>query len=181
MKKYIAVFCGSRTGNKPEYTKAAKELAHHLVKNQFGLVYGGGKVGLMGVIADEVLSQGGDVIGVIPQKLYDKEVAHTGVTELITVETMHERKAIMADKAEAFIALPGGIGTLEELFEVFTWTHIGYHQKPCALYNAHSFYDQLNDFLDQIVNQDFLSKDFRNLLISESNAEILITKLLEKI
>ncbi len=181
MKKYIAVFCGSRSGNNPKFIEATKSLANHLVKNNFGLVYGGGKVGLMGILADEMLSLNGEVIGVIPQKLFDYEVGHTGVTELITVETMHERKAIMADKSCAFIALPGGIGTLEELFEVFTWAQIGYHQKPCALLNVEGFYDPLNEMLDHTVSSDFLSAEYRQSLISENTVSQLMQSVLDQI
>ncbi|MCR9251033.1 MAG: TIGR00730 family Rossman fold protein [bacterium] len=181
MKGYIAVFCGSRSGNNPVFVDTAKEVAQHLVDHDFGLVYGGGKVGLMGVIADEMLALGGEVIGVIPEKLFTKEVAHAGITELITVQTMHERKAIMADKSKAFIALPGGIGTLEELFEVFTWAQIGYHKKPCALLNVDGFYDPLNEMLDHTVASDFLAQDYRESLISKNTVGELLKEVISKI
>ncbi len=176
--KRIAVFCGSRKGSNPAYIKEAEKLADLFIEHSIELVYGGGKVGLMGVIADAMLRQGGNVIGVIPQKLFDKEVGHTGITELITVDTMHERKAIMADLSDAFIALPGGIGTLEELFEVFTWSQIGYHNKPCALVNINNFFSPLNEMLDHTVTEDFLSEEYRNKLISETSAEKVLNRIL---
>lgn len=157
-KKRIAVFCGSNNGLDPSYTKSCLELARILVDNRIGMVFGGGNVGLMGILADEMLQLGGEVTGVIPQKLVDIEVAHRGCTHLHIVSGMHERKAMMADLSDAFVALPGGIGTLEELFEVYTWLQLGYHDKPVGVLNVNGFYDQLIGFLKQLVGQGFLKE-----------------------
>ncbi|MAS66533.1 MAG: TIGR00730 family Rossman fold protein, partial [Pseudomonadales bacterium] len=132
----LCVFCGSSPGNKPEYLAAAQQLGTALAKAGIGLVYGGAQVGLMGAVADAALAAGGDVIGVIPRHLVERELAHEGLTTLHEVGSMHERKAMMADLSDGFIALPGGVGTFEELFEVWTWGQLGHHQKPCALFNA---------------------------------------------
>lgn len=172
--KRIAIFCGSNVGDNPIYIQAAKAMGKALVDQQIELVYGAGNVGLMGIIADEVLKHGGQVIGVIPQKLVEMEVAHHGITRLEIVDTMHERKALMAELSDAFIAMPGGIGTLEEIIEVFTWTQLGYHQKPCALLNTNGYYDALINFLDNMVTSQFLKPYHReSLLIGTTPSQLL--------
>lgn len=172
--KRITVFCGSNYGNNPAYAKAAEELAQLMVAQHIGLVYGGGNIGLMGHIADEVLRLGGEVIGVIPRKLQEREVAHSGLTELHVVETMHERKALMANLCDGFIAMPGGIGTLEEIIEVFTWLQLDYHQKPCALLNVEGYYNKLDDFLKYMVASNFLLESTRQSMIVEESPEKLL-------
>jgi uncharacterized protein (TIGR00730 family) len=141
--KRVCVFCGSSPGEHADYTEAARGLGVALVSRGLGLVYGGGGVGLMGELANSVLAAGGEVVGVIPRSLYEKEVAHTGVTDLRVVGSMHERKALMADLADAFIALPGGVGTLEELFEVVTWAQLGFHGKPCGVLDVRGYFEHL--------------------------------------
>ncbi len=172
--KRITVFCGANYGAKSEYAQAAEQLAKLMVDANIGLVYGGGNIGLMGHIADEVLRLGGEVIGVIPRKLQEREVAHINLTQLHVVETMHERKALMANLCNGFIAMPGGIGTLEEIVEVFTWLQLEYHHKPCALLNVAGYYDKLDDFLQHMVSNTFLSEDTRKKLIIEENPEKLL-------
>ena len=150
-----------------EYLESACALAQELVKRDIGLVYGGASVGIMGEIADTVLESGGEVIGVIPQSLVEKEVSHHGLTELKVVDSMHERKSIMADISDGFIALPGGLGTIEELFEVLTWSQLGFHKKPCALLNVKQYYDSLSLFLDHAVEQEFIKDVHREMLLVE--------------
>lgn len=171
----ICVFTGSRHGVSPKYAHIATEFAGELVKRGFGLVYGGGNVGLMNIIANTAL-QDGYVIGVIPDALVSKEVAHTGLSELRVVHSMHERKALMAELAAGFIALPGGIGTMEEFFEVLSWAQLDLHNKPCGLLNVDGYYDSLINFLDHAVAQDFVKPQHRALLIVENQ----VTKLLER-
>ena len=149
----ICVFCGASPGARPEYREATAELARLLVKEGIGVVYGGGGVGLMGALADAVIAEGGEVIGVIPRALVDREIAHRDVIDMRVVGSMHERKALMAELADAFIALPGGLGTLEELFEVCTWAQLGLHRKPCALLNVAGYYDGIEDFLAHAVSE----------------------------
>ena len=149
--KTVCVFTGSSTGNRAEYVDAARGFGRALASRGIALVYGGGHVGLMGVIADEVLAGGGRAIGVITEALLAKEVGHKGLTELRVVKTMHERKALMADIAEGFVAMPGGFGTLDEFFEAITWAQLGIHRKPCGLLNTHRYYDRLLDFIDHAV------------------------------
>jgi uncharacterized protein (TIGR00730 family) len=173
----ICVFTGSRHGGRSAYAEAARRLGRALVRRHYGLVYGGGKVGLMAVIADSVLSLNGHVTGVIPDALVTKEVAHEGLSELRIVRSMHERKAVMADLSDGFIAMPGGIGTMEEFFEVLSWAQLGIHNKPCALLNAAGYYQPLIDFLDHAVAEDFLTPKHRSLLLVENEPE----KLLERI
>ncbi|MEO9474914.1 MAG: TIGR00730 family Rossman fold protein [Cyclobacteriaceae bacterium] len=175
--KKIAVFCGSKTGNSPAYTSAAKQLGALMTERNIDLVYGGGNVGLMGIIADEIMSKGGNVYGIIPEKLMQMEVGHPGITELKVVNTMHERKAQMAHMADGFIAMPGGIGTLEEIIEVFTWQQIGYHDKPCAFLNTNNYYDDLFSFIQNMVDKEFLSEEHRNKLISNSNPALLLEQM----
>ena len=167
MKK-ICVYCGSSPGKSPEYIGSARALARELVTRNIGLVYGGASVGIMGEIANCVLAGGGEVVGVIPQSLVDKEVSHDGLTELIVVGSMHERKATMAKISDGFIALPGGLGTIEELFEVLTWSQLGFHQKPCALLNVKKYYSSLCSFLDNAVEEQFVKSVHREMLLVEN-------------
>jgi hypothetical protein len=173
----ICVFTGSRPGARSEYAAAARQLGATLAQRKLGLVYGGGNVGLMGVLADAVLAGGGEVIGVIPEALVRKEVAHTGLSELRVVHSMHERKAEMAELADAFIALPGGMGTLEELFEILTWAQLGLHAKPCGLLDVRGYFERLLAFLDHVVAQDFLREEHRGLLVTDDEAERLLDAL----
>jgi uncharacterized protein (TIGR00730 family) len=175
-KRSISVFTGSRHGRLPEYAQTAAECAGELVKRGFGLVYGGGNVGLMNIIANTALQDGGYVIGVIPDGLVSKEVAHTGLSELRVVHSMHERKALMAELSAGFVALPGGIGTMEEFFEVLSWAQLGLHNKPCGLLNVDGYYDSLINFLDHAVAQDFVKPKHRALLTIENQ----VTRLLDR-
>ena len=172
--KRLAVYCGSATGNQPYFAESAQATARAMVSRGIDLVYGGGRLGLMGLVADSVLELGGKVYGVIPEALVNLEVAHTGVTELYTVANMHERKAKMTDLADAFIAIPGGIGTLDELFEAWSWNALGYHAKPFCLLNVHGFWDGLAGFMDHVRDSGFLSPARRlQLLKAETPAEAL--------
>jgi len=164
----ICVFTGSRHGASPKYAQAAMEFSEELVKQGMGLVYGGGNVGLMNVVANTALEHGGYVIGVIPDALVSKEVAHSGLSELCVVQSMHERKARMAELAAGFVALPGGIGTMEEFFEVLSWAQLGLHNKPCGLLNIGGYYDSLIEFLDHAAAEDFVKPKDRALLIFEN-------------
>lgn len=175
--KTLCVYCGSQKGVNPLYEELARGLARELVRNDIALVYGGGNVGLMGVIADEVLRQGGEVTGVIPKALLEMEVGHTGLTRLHIVRDMHERKAMMMDLSDGFIALPGGLGTLEELFEVLTWSQLGMHDKPVGLLNTRGFFDGLTAFLAYQVAQGFVSQAHVDLLLVENQPELLIGRL----
>jgi len=170
----VCVYCGSSTGSDPVYAEAAIELAQALAARGLRVVYGGAQVGLMGLIADTALEAGAEVVGVIPKVLVDWEVAHTGLTELHVVESMHERKALMAELADAFVALPGGIGTLEELIEVYTWSYLGIHDKPFAVLNTAGYYDGLTAFLDHTVAQGFLRPEVRAGLLVAADAEALL-------
>ena len=176
--KNICVYCGSRPGRLPAYTEAATALAQVLVKHNIGLVYGGASIGLMGAVADEVLALGGDVIGVIPKALAHKEVAHPHLTQMHVTASMHERKTLMAELADGFIALPGGIGTFEELFEIWTWAQLGFHHKPCGLLNVADYYEHLIQFLDHVQAEQFVKKPTRDLLIIEDDPEALLTRFL---
>ncbi|ESK38434.1 hypothetical protein P256_01973 [Acinetobacter nectaris CIP 110549] len=161
----VALYCGSRTGNKPIYLQSAIELAEGLAQHHFGLVYGGASIGLMGQVADTFVECGGETVGVIPEFMLDYEVAHHELTELHVVQTMHERKAMMADRASAFIALPGGLGTFEEILEVATWGQLEQHQKPMILYNVNGYYNSLISQLDHAVREGFLPPQHRAKLI----------------
>ena len=174
--KSICVYCGSSAGSSETYGAAARNLAASMLKRQLSLVYGGGNVGLMGIIADEVMHLGGKAIGVIPQALMDKEVGHTNLSQLHIVRNMHERKALMAELSDGFIAMPGGIGTLEELFEMFTWLQLGFHEKPLGILNVDGFYDGLIIFLKQTVQKNFLLQEHLDLLIIESNPDRLLQR-----
>lgn len=175
--KRICVFCGANAGSRAEYATAARDLALLMAGQKIGLVYGGGNVGLMGIIADAMLDAGSEVIGVIPASLVAKEVAHHGVTELRVVQTMHERKALMSDLSDAFIALPGGFGTLDEFFEILTWSQLGFHRKPCGLLNIAGYYDGLLKMLDHAVAEGFLRPENRKLVIDDSDASRLLQRL----
>jgi uncharacterized protein (TIGR00730 family) len=164
MMRRVCVFCGSNVGGRPEYAAAARGFAAAAAARGLGLVYGGGNVGLMGVVADAALAAGGEVIGVIPSALKGRELAHAGLTRLHVVTTMHERKALMADLSDAFAALPGGVGTLEELFEVVTWAQLGIHAKPVGLLNTAGYFDGLLSFLDHLVAQRFVKEKHRALV-----------------
>ena len=173
MKK-ICVYCGSSPGRTPEYINCTRVLAKELVRRNIGLVYGGASVGIMGEIANTVLNAGGEVVGIIPQSLVDKEVSHNGLTELKVVNSMHERKAIMAEISDGFIALPGGLGTIEELFEVLTWSQLGFHKKPCALLNIKQYYNGLSLFLDHAVEEQFIKSIHREMLLVEDDPSKLL-------
>lgn len=172
----ICVFCGSNRGAREEYADAARAVAAALVRNGVTLVYGGGRVGLMGIVADEVLRLGGRAIGVIPRPLWDREVGHANLTEVRIVETMHERKATMADLSDGFIALPGGLGTLEEIFEIWTWAQLGMHSKPCGFLDVAGYYAPLMHFLDRAVEEAFIRADLRNVAIVDSDPERMLAK-----
>ena len=173
----LAVFCGSHSGSDPRHRAAAAELGGTLAARGVRLVYGGGSVGLMGVVADAALAAGGEVIGVIPRFLLEREVGHRGVTELIVVESMHERKATIAELSDGFAALPGGIGTLEEICEIWTWVLLGLHRKPCGLLNAAGYFDALVEFLDGAVAQGFVAPSQRALLQVAPDVESLLARL----
>lgn len=173
----ICVFAGSNSGHSSVYERAASSVGALLAERGIGVVYGGAAVGLMGVMADAALAAGGQVIGVIPQALVEREVAHFGLTELRVVTSMHERKALMAELSDGFIALPGGLGTLEELFEVWTWAQLGDHAKPCAVLNEAGFYDRLLEFLDIVVDEGFLKAIHRDALLVRSEAAAILDAL----
>lgn len=175
--KNIAVYCGSAPGIEPVYAEQARLLAQCLVEHNIGLVYGGGKVGLMGVIADEVLRLGGEATGVIPRALLEREVGHEGLTRQFVVKDMHERKAMMASLSDGFIAMPGGWGTLEELFEMLTWAQLGIHAKPVALFNVAGFYDGLRAFASHQAQQGFLRAEHEALMLCESDPRQLVALL----
>ena len=169
----VALYCGSRAGNNPVYQEKAIQLATNLAQNGFGLVYGGASIGLMGQVADTMIAAGGEAVGVIPEFMLDYEIAHSKLTELHIVKTMHERKALMAERACAFVALPGGLGTFEEILEIATWGQLNQHQKPMMLYNVNQFYDPLIAQLDIAVNEGFLPPQHRaKLIVCEHSAHI---------
>ncbi|MFK3818168.1 TIGR00730 family Rossman fold protein [Pseudomonas sp. NPDC089407] len=170
----VCVFCGASIGSNPAYREAAVALGQAIARRGLTLVYGGGAVGLMGVVADAAMAAGGEVVGVIPQSLLDAEVGHKGLTRLEVVDGMHARKARMAKLSDAFIALPGGLGTLEELFEVWTWGQLGYHAKPLGLLDVNGFYDKLGGFLDHIVEEGFVRPQHRAMLLLEQQPEQLL-------
>lgn len=174
----IAVYCGASPGVSPAYADAARALARVLVEHDIGLVFGGGKVGLMGVIGDEVMKLGGRAVGVIPRQLMEREVGHMGLTELHVVADMHERKAMMAALSDAFIAMPGGMGTLEELFEMLTWSQLGIHAKPIGLLNVAGFYDRLIDFVGHQRDEGFVREQHAQLMMAESDPLALVRRLI---
>jgi uncharacterized protein (TIGR00730 family) len=170
----VCVYAGSNPGSDPVYAEAARAFAATMAERDIGLVYGGGKVGLMGVLADTILDAGGEAIGVMPQALIDREIGHPGLTELRVVDSMHERKALMAELSDAFVAVPGGIGTLEELIEVYTWSQLGIHEKACGVLNVKGYYDHLAALLDHAVDEGFLRPQHRAVLsVASEPAELL--------
>jgi hypothetical protein len=173
----ICVFCGASAGDRPAYADAARALAALLAERDLTLIYGGGSIGVMGILADAMLAGGGRVIGVLPEHLVRREVAHARVTEMHIVGSMHERKALMARRADAFIALPGGLGTLEELFEVLTWSQLGLHSKPCALLNVDGYYDPLIAFLDGAVARGFVQPRHRDMLLIDAHPARLLDRI----
>lgn len=184
--KRICVYCGSSPGRRSAYIEIARALAEELVSRNIGLVYGGANIGIMGELANTVIDFGGEVIGIIPHALVDKEVTHDGITKEVShnglsnlkiVSSMHERKAVMADMADGFIALPGGLGTIEELFEILTWAQLGFHQKPCGLLNALGYYDSLSVFLDNAVTEQFVKSAHRNMLLVDESPDNLLDKM----
>jgi hypothetical protein len=172
----VCVFCGSHPGNDPAYAEAARTLGRTLAERDITLVYGGGHVGLMGVVADSALGAGGEAIGVMPKSLVDREIGHTGLTKLHVVSSMHERKALMSELSEGFVALPGGNGTLEEFFEVLTWAQLGEHGKPCGLLNVAGYYDPLLAVFDRMVDRAFLREEHRGLVIVEEDPSALLER-----
>lgn len=172
--KQICVFCGSSPGAGLAYVQAARQLGETLARRDITVVFGGSKAGLMGQLAKAAMQAGGQVIGVIPQSLVDMEVAATGITKLHVVTTMHERKALMAELSDGFIALPGGIGTIEEFFEVLTWSQLGFHQKPCGLLNIGGYYDALLAFMDGMVAQEFIDLEHRQTMLHDATIEGLL-------
>ena len=176
--KAICVYCGANPGVNPVYAQAARAMGQALVARNLALVFGGGHVGLMGIIADEVLRLGGEVTGVIPQQLVDRELAHPGLTRLFVVRDMHERKAMMAQLSDGFVAMPGGMGTLEELFEMLTWSQLGIHAKPVGVLNVDGFYDQLAGFVRHASDEGFIRPEQSALMMVESEPEALILRLM---
>lgn len=179
MNAAVCVYCGSRPGLDPAYRAGAQQLGAALAARGLGLVYGGARIGMMGTVADAVLKAGGQVTGVIPDLIADREIAHTELQELIRVPSMHLRKTTMAERANAFIALPGGIGTLEELFEIWTWAQLGLHRKPIALLNVAGYYDGLCQFLDRTVQSGFVDPDSRALLIVDTDVQRLLDRVVD--
>src|SRR5260370_20894292 len=174
----ICVFCGSSPGARSAYLKAAQRLGELLAERKIGMVFGGGCVGLMGAAADATLAKGGEVIGVIPDSLLRREIGHRGVTKLHVVETMHQRKGLMADLSDAFIALPGGYGTLEEFAEVVTWSQLGIQTKPCGLLNVEGYWDGLLEFLDHAVQEQFVFPEYRDLVLVSETPEQMLNKIM---
>lgn len=172
--KRICVFCGSSPGARPEYLKAAHNLGILLAQRKIGLVYGGGRVGMMGEIARIVHEKGGDIIGVIPRSLAEREIAYIEIGDIRIVHTMHERKALMMELSDGFIALPGGLGTIEEFFEVLTWAGLGIHKKPCGILNVCQYYEKLFCFLDHITNEKFIESDHRSMILIDDDPDSLL-------
>lgn len=175
MGQRVGIFCGAHTGNGAHYVEIAQHMAKRIVERNYGIVYGGGRVGLMGVIADAALSCGGEVIGVIPEALATKEIAHGGLTQLHVVSSMHERKALMADLSDAFIALPGGFGTMDEFCEILTWAQLRIHSKPVGLLNIGGYYDELLALFDKMVREGFVTVTNRSLVQSAPNIDDLLS------
>ena len=176
----LCVYCGSKTGRDPAFSLAAEALAAAMLNHRIGLVYGGAQIGLMGVLADAVIAGGGEVIGVIPESLLDEEVVHRGLTTLEVVPSMHVRKQRMIELADAMVALPGGLGTLEEFFEALAWAQLRFHQKPCGVLNVQGYFDGMLQCLDTAVAQGFLATEHRSLALIESEAEALIQALIQR-
>jgi hypothetical protein len=177
MIRRLCVFCGAQTGHDPEYAEVAREVARAIVTAGYGVVYGGGRIGLMGVLADAALEAGGDVIGVIPESLAVSEVAHSGLTTLHVVSSMHERKALMAELSGGFIALPGGFGTMDEFCEILTWRQLGLHDKPIGLLNALGYYDRLLELFDEMKNQGFVAERTRALFVEATTPGHLLERM----
>ena len=175
----LCVYCGSKPGHNPAFVQLASQVGQWIGAHGGQLVYGGGRSGLMGVVAEATLAAGGRVVGIIPTALVEKEFAHQGCTELHVVDTMHERKRLMAEKADAFLALPGGIGTFEELFEVWTWRQLGYHDKPVGILNSQGYYDALLGFIDQVVADGFMSDWQTTLVTVDNDSEVLLQRLVQ--
>lgn len=174
--KRLCVYCGSSEGRNPAYAAAGRALGHALVERGIGLVYGGAAVGVMGQVANAVLKSGGEAIGVIPKSLAIKEVAHESLTQQHVVDSMHERKAMMAELSDGFVALPGGWGTFEEIFEMLTWAQLGFHAKPCGLLNIAGYYDHLHAFLDHAIEEQFVKPEFRPMVMVESDPVTLLDR-----
>jgi uncharacterized protein (TIGR00730 family) len=173
----ICVFCGSSSGGRAEYRFAAEAVGRFLAQRGITVVFGGGKVGLMGAVADAALAAGGNVIGVIPEVLFDKEIGHTGLTQMHVVRNLHERKAMMADLSDGFIALPGGYGTLEEFCEVITWSQLSLHQKPCGFLNVAGYWNPMVEMFDQAVREQFLKPQNRGIVLVDEDIEVLLAKM----
>jgi uncharacterized protein (TIGR00730 family) len=174
--KMICVYCGSNPGRLPEYREAARLLGYEMAARGLGLVYGGASIGVMGAVADAMLERAGKVIGVIPVSLATREVSHKGLDELIVVDSMHQRKAKMAELSDGFIALPGGWGTIEEIFEMLTWAQLGFHEKPCGLLNVASYYDQLFAFLEYAIDQRFVKEEYRPMIMMDRAPAALLDR-----
>lgn len=174
--KNLSVFCGANTGTDPRYTEAGRQLVRVMAARKMGLIYGGGSTGMMGVIADEMLRLGGPVTGVIPRSLFKSEVVHTGITELIAVDSMHERKARIYSLADGFVALPGGLGTMDEIFEIMTWAQLGLHHKPYGFLNVAGYYDKLLGFLDDAAASGFIHPEARSMIMDDVTPEGLLQK-----
>lgn len=174
--KSICVYCGSASGGSAEYLEMARALGQELVRRELKLIYGGASIGLMGEVANTVLAEGGEVTGVLPRNLFRREVPHEGLTELIQVDSMHERKARMATLADGFVALPGGLGTLEELFEILTWAQLGLHDKPCGILDVKGYYNRLGDFLDNCAAEGFIRQQHRSMLLFSDRPDQLLDK-----
>jgi len=175
--KSVCVFCGSSPGHSVEYHEAAKKLGDAIVKNGLRLVYGGAKVGLMSILADTVCAHGGEVTGIMPRALVEMEVAHQGLTELIIVESMHQRKQRMEELSDGFIAMPGGFGTLDEIFEMITWAQLKFHQKPCAFFNVKGYWDQLDRFMHHMADEGFIAPPYLDMILSDDHPEALLEKM----
>ena len=174
--KRVCVFCGSSMGSKPAYAKAARQLGNVLASRNLGLVYGGTDVGTMGELANAALEAGGEVIGIVPRIFIERKIAHAAVSDLRVVDAMHERKGLMAELSDAFIALPGGLGTIDEIFEMITWTQLGLHRKPCGFLNVCGYYSKLADFLDYAVSEGFIREPHRSLILVDENPDVLLKK-----
>jgi uncharacterized protein (TIGR00730 family) len=177
--KYICVYCGSNPGRIADYRNAAQSLGHELASRNLGLVYGGASVGVMGAVADAILERGGNAIGVIPQALATKEVSHHGLDELFVVDSMHARKAKMAELSDGFVALPGGWGTIEEIFEMLTWAQLGFHEKPCGLLNVAGYYDHLFTFLENAIEEQFVKPEYRPMIMMDNSPSSLLQRFSE--
>ena len=175
--KAVCVFCGSREGSRPAYAEAARRTGREIARRGLGLVYGGGRVGLMGAVANAALEEGGEVVGVITEALISKEIAHAGLTKLHVVGSMHERKMLMADLSDGFVTLPGGYGTLEEFFEVLSWAQLSIHEKPCGLLDVNGFWDPLSTLFDHAVTEGFVNPNHRSLALTEGDPSVLLERM----